>query len=506
MKIFTADQIRQLDQYTINNEPISSRNLMERAASTFTDWFAQRFSDLSHPVHIFCGIGNNGGDGLVAARLLTYLGYELTVYPCWISDKTSPDFDTNFNRLPKRDTVEVIGIREGDGLPVLPEGGIIVDAIFGSGLNRPVEGYWAELLRHLNAQPCLRVAIDIPSGMFADKPTDGISFEAGYTFSFEFPKLGFLFPENDRRVGQWAVRSIGLHPEAIQQTETAYELVDEATAKALLRPRGKYSHKGTYGHALLFMGGYGKMGAAILAGKAALRAGLGLLSMHVPQRGYEILQISLPEAMASVDQHKYHLTEIPDLAPYNAIGMGCGLGQNENTQTAVRGLLQQAPVPLVIDADALNILGQHKEWQAAIPPNSILTPHPKEFERLFGPSANAFERNARQRDKAMELGVYIVLKGAHTCTATPEGKCYFNNSGNPGMATGGSGDVLAGLLTSLLAQGYEPEAAAVLGVYLHGLAGDLAAQDNSEEAMIASDLIEHFGAAYRQLHQSGARN
>jgi len=501
MKIFTAEQIRQLDKYTIENEPIASVDLMERAAATFTGWFAQQFPSQNRSVHIFCGIGNNGGDGLVSARLLHHAGYEVNVYICHISEQTSPDFDTNFTRLPQRDTVTINHINSGDGLPVLPHGSIAIDAIFGSGLNRPVEGYWADLLRHLNQQDSLRVAIDMPSGMFADQPTEGVSFEAGYTFSFEIPKLGMLLPENDRRVGQWIARSIGLHPQAIDQTITPYRLVDQNFAGRLLRPRAKFSHKGTYGHALLIMGGYGKMGAAILASKAALRSGVGLLSVHVPKTGYDILQTSLPEAMASVDQHELNFTEVPELNAYSALGVGCGLGQQENTQKAIGELLDQAQDPLVIDADGLNILSQHQDWYAKIPRGSILTPHPKEFERLFGATANGFERLKLQRQKAEELGIVIVLKGAHTATATPEGDIYFNSTGNPGMATGGSGDVLAGMVTALLAQAYRPEEAAVLGVYLHGLAGDLAAAEIGEEAMIASDLTRYIGKAYQQLHR-----
>jgi len=503
MKIFTADQIRQLDKYTIENEPVSSVRLMERAASTFVDWFAHTFPEQPREVHIFCGIGNNGGDGLVAARLLHHLGYDVQVYICRISEKTSSDFDTNYTRLPQRDTLGIHQLYKGDGLPILPEGAIVVDAIFGSGLNRPVEGYWSDLLWHLNQQPVLRVAIDVPSGLFADQPTESISFEGGYTFSFEAPKLAFLLPENEARVGQWVVKSIGLHPAAIAQTETPYVLADQALSTSLLRKRPKFSHKGTYGHALLIMGSYGKMGAAILAGKAALRSGVGLLSLHVPKCGYEIAQISLPEAMTMVDQHELNFTEATDLEPFRTIGIGCGLGQHENTRKALESLLPRVTNPMVIDADALNILAQHPEWLQQVPKNSLLTPHPKEFERLFGKTANGFERLELLRQKTIDLGLIIVLKGAHTTVATPEGKLFFNSTGNPGMATGGSGDVLAGLLTGLLSQGYDPGAAAVLGVYLHGLAGDLAAAEMGEEALLAGDIPDFIGGAYRNLHAQG---
>lgn len=499
MKILTAEQIRQLDAYTIKNEPVDSIDLMERAALTFTYWFTEQFPDVARPIHVFCGPGNNGGDGLAIARMLHQRFYDVTVYRCRIGSNTSEDFDINLGRLPAHGGVPVQDIKKGGKLPELPRGAILIDGIFGSGLNRPVEGYWADLLEHLNAQPATRVAIDIPSGLFADSPTAGAVFHADFTFSFEMPKFAFFFPENQQRVGQWAARSIGLHPKAMEETPTPYFFVDEAFVKPLFRRRNKYGHKGTYGHALLLLGSYGKMGAAVLASRACLRAGAGLVSVRVPRCGYDILQIAIPEVMVSADRHQYLLSLIPDLEGYAAIGVGCGLGQKKVTRKALLDLLKKADQPLVIDADALNILGKHPEWQRHIPKGSILTPHPKEFERLFGKTSNGFERNELQGKKAKELGIHIVLKGAHTCTAAPDGSCYFNSTGNPGMATAGSGDVLTGIITGILAQGYAPLEAALLGVYLHGLAGDLAAKEWGQEAMVAGDITERLGAAYKAV-------
>ena len=496
MKIFTAEQIRQLDAYTIQNEPIASIDLMERAALAFAYWFTEQFPDVQRPIHIFCGPGNNGGDGLAIARMLHHRFYDVKVYRCRIGSSTSEDFDVNLGRLPAHGGVPVQDIEKNGALPELPKGAIIIDGIFGSGLNRPVEGFWAELLEHLNRQSGTRVAIDIPSGLFADRPTESIVFHADYTFSFEMPKFAFFFPENQQRVGTWTARSIGLHAKAIEEAQTPYFFMDEAFIKLLLRPRHKYGHKGTYGHALLLVGSYGKMGAAVLSGRACLRAGAGLVSLHVPKCGYEIMQISVPEAMVNVDRHQFLLSAIPKLEGYAAIGLGCGLGQKKATRKAVLELLKKANQPLVIDADALNILGKRPEWQQHIPKGSILTPHPKEFERLFGKASNGFERNEMQRKKAQELGIHIVLKGAHTCIAAPDGCCYFNSTGNPGMATAGSGDVLTGMITGLLAQGYEPLHAALLGVFLHGLAGDIAAEELGQEAMIAGDITERLGQAF----------
>lgn len=500
MKIFTAEQIRQLDAYTIRHEPITSIGLMERAALTFTYWFIEQFPGVGNPVCIFCGPGNNGGDGLAVARMLHHRFYNVAVYRCHIGSGTSEDFEINLGRLPGHGAIPVHDIEKDGPLPELPQDAIIIDGIFGSGLNRPVEGYWGSLLEHLNRQAAIRVAIDIPSGLFADQPTTGQCLNAHYTFSFELPKLAFFFPENEERVGDWRVQSIGLHPQAIQEMSTPYHFVNEAFIKPLLRRRRKYGHKGSFGHALLIMGSYGKMGAAVLASRACLRSGAGLVSAHIPRCGYEILQIAVPEAMVNIDRHQEMFSKPPRLDGYAAIGLGCGLGQKKAARKALLEVLKQAGQPLVIDADALNILGKEQEWQQYIPKGSILTPHPKEFERLFGKTANGFERNVLQRTKARELGVHILLKGAHSCLAAPDGSCYFNSTGNPGMATAGSGDVLTGIITGILAQGYEPLQAALLGMYLHGLAGDIAAGEMGQEAMMAGDITGRLGKAFSVLH------
>lgn len=505
MKILSASQVRALDAYTIEHEPISSTDLMERAALAFTFWFTEQFPDTRRPVHIFCGTGNNGGDGLAAARMLHHRGYDVAVYHCHISEQVSGDFRINRERLPGYGAVPVHDITPGNALPALPETAILIDAIFGSGLNRPVAGFWGELLEQLNALPNTRVAIDAPSGLFADAPSTGAVFKADFTLSFELPKLAFFFPENQQYTGEWAIRSIGLHPEALAGAETQHFYLDTAMARGLLRSRHKYDHKGTFGHALLIMGSYGKVGAAILASRGSLRAGAGLTTVHAPRCAYEILQISVPEAMVSIDRHQYYFSETPALEPYTAIGVGCGLDKKKTSREALFELLQKAGLPLVIDADALNILGKNQDWLPAIPKGSIVTPHPKEFERLFGPTADSFERHALQREKAMELGIHIVLKGAHTCIAAPSGDCYFNATGNPGMATGGSGDVLTGIITGLLAQRYSPLDAALLGVFIHGLAGDIAAAELEYESLVAGDIVRYLGTAFHRLRLAGRR-
>ena len=499
MKILPVEGIRALDAHTIAHTPIASIDLMERAASTFCDWFVRRFPSIDRPIVIFCGPGNNGGDGLAIARILHRKFYPVRVYLCDISPAKSPDFLTNLDRLPGFGAITPITLREGDALPYLSPQTLVIDAILGSGLKKPVEGYWATLLQHLNQSDATRVAVDIPSGLFADRHSQGISIRADYTFSFELPKLAFLMPENQDAVGEWISASIGLDQEFIAQWPANNHYHDLGEAVKLLRPRPKFSHKGTFGHALLWVGSRGKTGAAILAAKACMRSGAGLLTVHVPESSGAILQIAFPEAMVSHDASPHVLSEIPDLAPYRAIGAGCGIGTHPETASALLQLLQTARVPLVLDADALNLLAADPAYMQAIPGHSILTPHPGEFERLFGKTSDHFERLELLRQQAAALNVIIVLKGAHTCIAAPDGQCYFNASGNPGMATAGSGDVLTGVLTALLAQGYPPLESALLGVALHGLAGDLAAAQQGTQALIASDIIRYIGEGFSTL-------
>ncbi len=502
MKIFNTSQIRQLDAYTIQHEPISSLNLMERASKAFCQWFTRQFPNRNKKIYVFCGTGNNGGDGLAIARLLSKDYYEVSVTLLWLTPEMSKDAQENLRNIKRVSSGHPsLEVREGDD-PVLniPSGSIVIDAILGSGLSKPLGSYWAAFVQQLNHLAVTRVSVDIPSGMFADRHSEGISILADWTFSFELPKLAFFFAENQERLGKWTVGSIGLHPSFIQQEPTPYFLLDEKIVKPLFRPRHRHDHKGIFGHALLVAGSYGKVGAAILAARACLRSGAGLLTVHTPKCGYEILQISVPEAMVSVDEHQYSVTNVhEELSKYKAIGCGCGIGTNELTAQGLADLLQRTDSPVVLDADALNLLAGHPDFFSLVPKNSILTPHLREFERMFGPSANDFERNDLQRSKAQELGVFLILKGANTAIACPDGNCFFNNNGNPGMATGGSGDVLTGILTGLLAQGYPPLETCQLGVYLHGLAGDLAMLDQQQEALLASDITSHLGRAFKHL-------
>lgn len=500
MKIFNTDQIRALDQYTIEHEPIASIDLMERASLAFVKWFKNNFPDLNKRIRIFCGPGNNGGDGLAIGRLLSQDHYEVLIYILEISSSKSPDFQANMERVKHSRCCPVEVVEKGQPFPKLGGSDILVDAVFGSGLSRPIEGYWADFINNLNTQESTKVAVDIPSGMFAEQPTTGISFQADFTFSFEMPKLGFLFPENADRVGEWSCGSIGLHPDFIEKENTPFYFTNQVSVKPLLRERKKYSHKGLYGHSLLVAGSLGKVGAACLAARAILRSGAGLLTIHAPKCAYQILQTAIPEAMVVLDEDEEKITEVTiEFAKFNSFGIGPGIGTNNLTASALGKLLDKIDTPIVLDADALNLIAADPSLFNKIPRQSILTPHPKEFERLFGKTNNHFERNDLQREKAKELGIYIILKGAHTAIACPDGSCHFNSTGNPGMATGGSGDVLTGVITGMLACGYQPFEAAIFGVYLHGLAGDLAKEAIGQEALLASDIVEYLGKAFLSL-------
>lgn len=505
MKILNTQQIREADTYTIKHEPIASIDLMERAARECENWYESHFKR-ARKVYIFCGTGNNGGDGLAIARLLNIYDYNVIVFIVRHSDKTSPDFSINLKQLKKSKNVDIIDISETSQLPELPDNIVIIDALLGSGLSKPLTGLLADVVEHINkSNASTIISIDIPTGLFAEDNSSntGKVICADYTLTFELPKLAFLFPENAPFVGEWQVLPIGLSKEFIAQANTNYHYITEELILPLLKKRDKFSHKGTFGHALIIAGSKGKMGAAVMAAKSALRAGAGLVSAHIPNCGYTVLQSTVPEAMCETDANETHISGRIKTGNCNAVAVGPGIGNDPDTVRALKLLIQDTTINMVYDADALNIIAENKTWFAFLRGGSILTPHPKEFERLFGKSDNSFERLKLQREMAMKYSIYIVLKGAHTSIAFPDGSVYFNSTGNPGMATGGSGDVLTGIICGLLAQGYKPYEASVLGVYLHGVAGDIAAEKMSEQGMTAMDIIEGVGEAWKRLNHRG---
>ncbi|MFC2107631.1 NAD(P)H-hydrate dehydratase [Bacteroidota bacterium] len=501
MKVLPLEKVREADKYTIENEPVDSIELMERAARAAFKWIYKKLKR-GDRVKIFAGLGNNGGDGLVIARQLARQNIPVDVYVIRYSDKTTDDFKINYDRIKKMPEVRLVEIKEISQMPDLKETDIVLDAIFGSGLSKPVTGFIAEVIHAINASKSIVIAIDTPSGLYVDTSSIGHKdniIKADYTLSFQFPKFAFFSSENEEFVGEWEVIPIGLHPDFIRDVKITNYYVDEDEIRRVLHQRSKFSHKGSFGHALLISGSKGKMGAATMASKAALRSGLGLLTTHVPKCGVNILQTSAMEAMASIDENDAVFSAHPDLDMYNAIGIGPGLGTDEITQKAFKILIQNAGMPMVIDADAINILAENKTWISFLPPNSIITPHPKEFERIAGKASNGFDRMELQREFSLKNLVYVVLKGAYTSTSCPDGTCYFNSTGNPGMATAGSGDVLTGIILGLLAQAYTPFEAAITGVFLHGLAGDHAANRLSQPAMIAGDIIDYIPNAYKVL-------
>ncbi|WP_375434235.1 NAD(P)H-hydrate dehydratase [uncultured Hymenobacter sp.] len=502
MKLLSATQTRAADQATIQAAHIRSDELMERAATAFSDWFMDRVGqEAAGEVHVFCGPGNNGGDGLVVARQLHLAGYTVRV---WLLPATtySADFIVNRQRLAAEVSCAELN---PENLPPLPAKATVVDALFGTGLSRPLENAAAALVEHLNKSKATVFAIDLPSGLFADaaQPRNSAVVRAHYTVGFELPKLAYLLPQNAQFVGEWQVLPIGLNQEFIHNVAVDNYFLDTNFLVGRLPKRPKFAHKGTFGHALLLAGSYGKIGAAVLAARACLHGGVGLLTVRTPAVGYTILQTAVPEAMALTDPATNFITELPDLKPYAAVGIGPGLGQEVATVEVLRQLLRhakQVPLPLIIDADALNLLGTHRELLDELPPNTLLTPHPKEFERLTESARDDYHRLELLRAFCQRYHCYCVLKGAYTALGTPKGLLYFNSTGNPGMGTGGSGDVLTGLLLALRAdQRLSALDAALVGIFAHGLAGDLAAQQSGEAGLIAGDIVRFIGPALASL-------
>ena len=503
MKFFRSDQIKKIDAYTIKEEPVTSVDLMERAAGQLLRWYIPRY-ERSGRVLIFAGPGNNGGDGLALARLLEENRYDVEVYYIEFSVKTSEDWKINLDRLKKETKIKVNYITVIDEFPVVFPDDKIIDAIFGSGLTRPVHGLAQDVIKKINQSGSTIISIDIPSGLFGEDNADNVNdsiVSADYTLSFQFPKLSFMFAENSAFLGEWTVLPIGLSANSIKSTISPYIFLGKEDVVPLLKQRNKFDHKGIYGHGLLISGSIGKMGAAVMGAGAALRSGIGLITCHLPFCGASVMQGALPEAMVVPDANEKYVSDIGVTDSFNAIGIGPGLGTKPVTCEAVTNILSACRKPIVIDADALNIISLDKNRLSLIPEGAILTPHPMEFERLAGKTNNSYQRLSRQIEFSKEYNCIVVLKGANTSITSPDGNVFFNSTGNPGMATAGSGDVLTGILLSLLAQGYPPINAAIFGVYLHGLAGDIAAEELCYESIIASDIIKNLSGAFKRLKE-----
>ena len=508
--ILTVAQTRLCEQYTMEHEPISSLLLMERAGSRCSEWIAGYISDQRiADIRIFCGAGNNGGDGLVIARLLAerFPDIRIEVVLCQSGNAHhTPEMESNLQRW--QDIVHShaqagLSVFESSNPTEIPSDALVVDAIFGIGLNRPAEGVCAEAIRAINASDAAVIAIDTPSGLFADThtPADSAVVMADYTLSIQYPKMAYFFAEAHPFCGEVEVLDIGMClPPDLKWNR---EYLTESTMASILRPMPRYAHKGTFGHGLLIAGSADMPGAAILAATAALRGGIGKVTVHTAAAATQHIPARLPEAILHPDANEHHITELrweTVQKDVNALAIGPGIGTHPQTVTLLKNILDEVHAPVILDADTLNILSENKTWLAFLPPYSILTPHFKEFERLAGPCADDFERADKARQFAEKYNVVLILKGCHTLVSLPDGMQFANTTGNPGMATAGSGDVLTGLLLSLLAQGYNPVECALLGVFVHGLAGDLYAQAHSPRSLIASDLPLFFSDAYQKLN------
>jgi hydroxyethylthiazole kinase-like uncharacterized protein yjeF len=501
MKIFTSSQVRDIDRYTIENEPVPSADLMERAAGEVFEWIMNRYS-MSDRFLIFAGPGNNGGDGLVLARLLHNAGFKTSVYYLSFTEKVTEDWKLNYDRLSGTGYPFLNVIRTAAELPALTLKDIVIDSIFGSGLTRSAEGIAAETIKFINRSGCEVISIDLPSGLFGEDNSGNIReniIRACHTLTFQFPKLAMMFSDNFPYTGQWHALSIGLHPAGIASASTPYYYTEAADIAPLIIARNKFDHKGIYGHGLLVAGSKDKAGAAVLAARAALRTGIGLLTCHTASLACGTIQCAVPETMVSPDKDDLIITSVEDAGVFSAVGAGPGIGISAETGEAVKTLIANCSKPMVLDADAINILGSDKQNLDLLRKGIILTPHLKEFERIAGKSENCYSRMKQQIEFSTRYGCVVVLKGAYTSVSLPDGTVFFNSTGNVGMATAGSGDVLTGIILSLLAQGYDPGKAAITGVFLHGLAGDIASETIEYESIIATDIIENISNAFGRI-------
>lgn len=497
MKILSASQIKVVDQFTIQNEPVLSIDLMERAAKACVEQLVKLY-DQRYSCLIICGPGNNGGDGLAIARLLAALNYNVQVIAIGVEVQASQDRQTNLERWKRAGGKVLNDFSEANPFH------FVIDALFGAGLNRVPEGIYASLIHQINGTRVPVVAIDIPSGLFSDSNENNdlkCVIRAAHTFTFQCPKLTQLLPESGEFVGQLHILDIGLHPAILNNTATENYFTTVEDVKQILLARSQFAHKGTCGHALMMAGSAGMSGAAILASKATMRSGVGLCTAFIPDSNVLPMQCAIPEVIVKRSQLEETISSEIDFAKYDVVAIGPGIGTSEAAAQALKNAIANSGLPIVIDADAINILSEHKMWLEYLPHECVLTPHPAEFDRLFGAHESTEARLKTLRLKCMTHRCVIVLKGAYTAVGLPNGTICFNSSGNAGMATAGSGDVLTGIITGLMAQGYTAKNAAIIGVYLHGLAGDIVISVSAEESLIASDIIENLGAAFRFVRE-----
>ena len=500
MKILSPSQIHQADSATLQKQKINSIQLMERASQTIFEWLAHWLQDSKSTIHIFCGVGNNGGDGLVVGRLLVEKGYQVMIYVVDYSDKHSGDFTENLVRFEKLNQRKIQFIKSTESFPEIMSEDLIIDAIFGIGLNRSPQGWIKKLIQYLNHSAAYKIAIDIPSGLFANcalTDADAV-FKANHTLTFHTSKLAFYLPDTAKYVGAFDILDIGLDTEYLENAEPLASIISSVAIQKIYIPREKFGYKNTYGHALIVGGSYGKIGSVVLSAKAAFRIGAGLVTAFVPKYGLDVLQTSIPETMTLTDIEDNYITEIlVDFQP-SAIGIGMGMGKKQASVDALKTFFCTNKAPLVIDADALNIISENRDLLQYISNNAILTPHVGELKRLVGDWKDDYEKLEKVKKFSTDHQVIVVIKGAYTMIVENQ-RIFINTTGNPGMGTAGSGDALTGVITGLLSQGYNKLSAAIFGVYMHGKAGDIAAAKMGQEAIMAGDIIENISSAYMEL-------
>lgn len=503
MKIFTSKQIHEWDAYTIKQESITSLELMERSAEAVTTAITHRWAT-NVPVIVFAGPGNNGGDALAVARLLAERQYNVIVYLFNIRNHLSDDCNSNKLRLKESKRIKkFVEVTNEFDPPELTADMLVVDGLFGSGLNKPLTGGFASLVKYINAASCKVVSIDLPSGLMAEDNSYNIAtnvIRADLTLTLQAKKLCMYFAESQRFLGELEVLNIGLSKDWEADTQSGISIVEKSNVTPLMKTRDEFAHKGSMGHAFIIAGCYGMCGAAVMATKACLRAGVGKVTVHIPGRNYDIMQISVPEAITQLDNDEHCFSEAVSVDAYDAVAIGPGIGLRDTTAIATISQIRSSSKPTVLDADALNILGSRRSWMQQLPQGLLMTPHPKEFDRMDGTESNSeYERLTKARDMAQRLQSYILLKGHHSALCQPDGSVIFNSTGNGGMATAGSGDVLTGIIVGLMARGYTTPEAGLIGMYLHGLAGDIAAERVGRESLVATDIIAAIPMAFKQL-------
>ena len=502
MKIFASSVIPEIDKATCEAQNINSIELMERAAQEVSCEIISRFLPNKRIV-VVAGPGNNGGDALAVARLLFEQGYKkVEVFLFNVKGKLSHDCDEERKKLIKIDELDFTEIKREFNPPYLGENDVVGDGLFGSGLKQPLQGGFVALSRYINDSGAYVISIDTPSGLFGewnDSTSRRDMIHANLTLTFQMPRLSFFFEENADVIGEWKVLDIDLDQAKMKELPADIMLVEARSVRPLLRPRPVFSAKRDYGSAMLMAGSTGMMGAAVMAARAALKSGAGLVTVHSGNGGINILQTAVPEAMFEPDRNEYYISNMTIHHDHQVVAVGPGIGTNDATVDALEKLMLNCKRPLLLDADALNCIAKKPALLTMMPPQTVITPHIGEFDRLFGEHRSSEERLRKAIDMAKYYNIIIVLKGHFTATVRPTGRVYFNPTGNPGMATAGAGDVLTGVIAAFMAQGYRPEHAATIGVFLHGLAGDIAAEKHGEFGMTASDIADNIGQAIKEV-------